>query len=102
MLPCTQPGTLEHEVWKSIYPREHSLSTERGRTTGLQRTRNSIADNGEVRTVAALLLKKKPSDGFAMLIDRGMPELTFEALALRHPTRFSDVELEAARARLGT
>ena len=102
ILPAAQPGSFEHDVWKSIHALEHSLATERGRTTRLQRTRNSIAEKGEVRTVASLLLKKQASEGFGMLIERGMPELTFEALALRHPSRFSPAELEAARARLAT
>ena len=100
ILPAAEPGGFEHDVWKSIYALEHSLTTERGKTTRLQRTRNSIAEKGELATVAGLLNKKKASEGFGMLIERGMPELTFEELALRHPDRFTPEELDAARARL--
>lgn len=100
ILPAAEPGTFEHDVWKSIHALEHSLTTERGKTTRLQRTRNSITDKGELETVAGLLNKKKASEGFGMLVERGMPELTFEELALRHPDRFSAEQLESARARL--
>lgn len=100
VLPVEEPGTLEHDVQQSIHALEHSLSNERGKTTRLQRTRNSIAEFGEQKTLAKLLLKSKPSEGFAMLLERGMPERTFEAVALRHASRFSELELESARTRL--
>lgn len=35
-----------------------------------------------------------------MLIDRGWPELTFEAVALKHPDRFKASILSSADARL--
>jgi hypothetical protein len=100
VLPAEKPGTLEHDVWQSIHALEHSLSNERGKTTRLGRTRNSIAEFGERQTVARLLLKTKPSEGFGMLLERGMPERTFEAVALKHASEFSEKELDAAKARL--
>jgi hypothetical protein len=100
VLPVEDPGTLEHDVWQSIHALEHSLSNERGKTVRLGRTRNSITKFGEQNTVAKLLLKPKASEGFAMLMERGMPERTFEAVALKHAVRFNEEELEAASTRL--
>lgn len=100
VLPAEEPGTFEHDVWQSIHALEHSLTTERGKTTRLARTRQKIAKEGELKTVVDLLLSKKPSDGFQMLIDRGMPERTFEAVALRHVGLFQQPELVAAQARI--
>jgi hypothetical protein len=98
--PEAQPGTLEHDVWRSIYALEGALTDERQRTTLLNRTRPKIKREGEAATVADLVLKKVASEGFDMLMERGMPELTFEALALRHPDRFDEEVLKAASRRL--
>ncbi len=103
ILPSEKPGSFEHDVWRSIYALEGTLTNERGKTTRLGRTRQKIARVGELETVKHLIVgKKKPSEGFTMLIERQMPELTFEAVALRHPDRFDDVVLDAASERLKT
>lgn len=100
VLPAEEPGTFEHDVWQSIHALEHSLTTERGRTTLLARTRQKIKKVGEQQTVSDLLLSGKPSEGFRMLLDRAMPERTFEAVALRHPEKFGEEELTVAKERL--
>jgi hypothetical protein len=99
VLPAEKPGTLEHDVWRSIHALEDTLSDERDKTTRLARTRQKIKRDGEVRTAADLIMKRA-SDGFYMLIERNLPTLTFEAVALRHPDRFESAVLEAALVRL--
>lgn len=98
--PEAQPGTVEHDVWRSILALEGALTAERARTTLLGRTRQKIRQVREAATVADLILKKTPSEGFHMLIERGMPDLTFEAVALRHPERFDEGVRAAAAERL--
>ena len=100
ILPSEKPGTFEHDVWRSIHALEGTLTAERERTTRLGRTRPMIARVGELQTIRHLILGSKPSEGFFMLIDRQMAELTFEAVALRHPDRFEDAVLDAAAVRL--
>lgn len=99
VLPAAEPGTLEHDVWRSVFALEDALKAERGRTTLLGRTRQKIARNGEQKTVADLVTGGT-SDGFVMLVDRGMVDHTFEAVALRHPERFDDAVRAAASKRL--
>lgn len=99
VMPSALPGTPEHDVWRSVYALEDALKSERGKTTLLGRTRQKIAKDGEIKTVADLVLGKT-SGGFQMLIDRGMVDHTFEAVALRHPSRFAADVLAAAKARL--
>lgn len=101
ILPSEKPGSFEHDVWRSIHALEGTLTNERGKTTRLGRTRQKIARVGELATVTDLIVgTKKPSEGFTMLIERQMPELTFEAVALRHPEKFDQDALDAASKRL--
>lgn len=99
ILPAAKPGTLEYDVWRSIYALEGALKAERGKTILLSRTRQKIKKDGEHKTVADLVMGKV-SDGFTMLIEREMPELTFEAVALRHGSKFDDEITVSAKDRL--
>lgn len=99
ILPGEDPRTVEYAVWQSIYALEDVLKQERGRTILLARTRQKISRQGVVRCVADLVLGR-PSDGFQMLLERDMLDLSFEAIALKFPDSFDDRVLYAARARL--
>lgn len=100
ILPSEKPGTLEHDVWRSIHALEDTLTKERGKTTRLGRTRPKIARVGVLETIKDLIMRKEPSEGFHMLLERQMAELTFEAVALRHADRFETTVLNAAEQRL--
>lgn len=99
ILPGEEPGTIEQDVWQSIFALEDVLKQERGKTIMLSRTRQKIGRQGVVRCVADLVLGP-PSDGFRMLLDRRMLQLSFEAIALRFPGHFDASIQNAARQRL--
>ena len=100
--PSAQVGTLAHDVWRTIYAFEVLLEEERGKTIRLSRTRQEIQRDGEVKTVMDLTLKATPSDGFRMLKDRGILELSFEALVFARAEHFPSNVVGAARSRLET
>jgi hypothetical protein len=100
VLPKEKPGTVEHDFWQTIHAFEHVLSEERGKTTRLARTRQKVARVGEVQTLKDWALRSKSTDGFTMLLERNMPELTGEAIVLRHAHQFGADVLAAAKQRL--
>lgn len=100
ILPKEAPGTVEHDFWRTIHAFEHMLSEERGKTTRLGRTRQKVARVGVIETLRDWALASKSTDGFDMLIERNMPELTGEAIVLRHGERFEAAVMAAATKRL--
>jgi hypothetical protein len=100
VLPKEKPGTVEHDFWQTIHAFEHVLSEERGKATRLARTRQKVTRVGEVQTLKDWALSSKSTDGFTMLLQRNMPELTGEAIVLRHANQFGADVLSAANQRL--
>ena len=100
LVPGVEPGSVEHDFWRTVNAFEQTLTEERGKTTRLARTRQKVGKVGVVQTLRDWALNGHDTDGFRMLLDRGMPELTGEAIALRHSDRFEQPTLDAARQRL--
>lgn len=90
---------LERDFWRTIHAFELVLKEERGKTVLLSRTRQKVARAGVSATLEDWAHGKQ-TQGFDMLIERGMPELTGEAIVLRHPDQFSAEAVESARRRL--
>ena len=100
VLPSEQPGTVEHDFWRTVYTFEHVLTEERGRSTRLTRTRQKVGRVGVHQTLIDWALGKNETEGFAMLLERGLPELAGEAIVLRHRDGFESEVVGAAQARL--
>ena len=100
ILPEEDPGSVEHDFWRSIHALEQVLLEERGKTVRLSRTRQKIARVGVMQTLRDFAAKTSPTQGFEMLLERGMPELTGEAIVLRHTDLFETDVVVAARTRL--
>lgn len=100
ILPEEDPETVEYEFWRSIHALEQALTDERGKTTRLSRTRQKVGRDGVLKTLEDLTLGTKESDGFKMLVERGMPEFLAEAIVLRRSDQFEPSVAAAARRRL--
>ena len=100
VLPGEAPGSIEHDFWKTIHAFEELLRDERGKTVRLSRTRQKIDRVGVMQTLVDFATSKKPTEGFNMLIERGLPELTGEALVLKHSSHFDPAVVAAAKSRL--
>ena len=86
---------------------EYTLSEERGKNTRLSRTRQKVAKAGVVQTLSDWAAGSQETKGFRMLLERGMPEFTGEAITLRHPgtvrtacSRGGATEADGGRRRL--
>lgn len=88
------------DFWKSITALEYVLSDERGKTTRLSRTRQKITRVGVKKTLKDLVMSPTPSDGYYLLQDRGMLEMSAESVVLRHLNAFHADIIEAAKQRL--
>ena len=100
IVPAAKPGTVAYDLWRTINAFEQILTEERGKTTRLSRTRQKINRVGEKQTLADWAVGHTETDGFRMLLDRNMPELTGEAIVLRHDHDFEAHVVDAARRRL--
>ena len=100
LVPAERPGSVEHDFWQMVQAFEFTLSEERGKNTRLFRTRQKVAKAGVVQTLRDWAVGSQETAGFKMLLERGMPEFTGEAITLRHPEHFEPPVLEAAQQRL--
>jgi hypothetical protein len=100
LVPAERPGSVEHDFWQMVQAFEFTLSEERGKNTRLSRTRQKVAKAGVVQTLRDWAVGSQETAGFRMLLERGMPEFTGEAITLRHPEHFEPPVLEAAQQRL--
>ncbi|MCF6316327.1 MAG: hypothetical protein L3J30_08600 [Marinosulfonomonas sp.] len=92
--------SLVLDFWKSITALEFALSDERGKTIRLARTRQKISRVGVKKTLEDLAVSAKASDGYFLLRDRGMLDMSAEAVVLRHSALFDDEIIKAAQSRL--
>lgn len=92
-------GTLEYDCWAMVHTIEE-LRRAQGRTWRMNRLRPTIADKGEAQALVNCVTRE--TDGFQEILDFGMPELTAEAIVLRHPDRFEEQVRAIAQTRLAS
>ena len=94
------PGSAERDMWSAINAIEELKRADAGRTIRLSYLRRDIEKFGMVPAMDKLVSKPGPSERFEELIARDFPELTAEAVVMRHPARFSADALARSTERL--
>ena len=90
---------LERDFYDVLNAYEELLTLKHGRTTKASRTRQKLANKGVEQCLIDWALGA-PTDGFKLLIEKGLPELTAEYLVVKYKKRFPQRAVEAARRRL--
>jgi len=91
---------LEREFWAAVVAAEELATQKNGRTTRLARTRQKVGRVGIKKCLEDWAFQKGKTQGFEILVDGGHPELTGEAIVVRHAAEFSKAVVDAARQTL--
>ncbi len=92
--------SLEREFWAAVTAAEELASQKNGRKTLLNRTRQKVKRVGIKKCLEDWAFHKGTTQGFDMLVEGGYPELTGEAIVVRHADEFEDAVVMAAKQRL--
>lgn len=95
-----EEGSAEFDMWSTIHAIEEIKRQDAGKTIRLSYLRRDIEKIGMVPAMDKLVSKAGASERFDELIEKGHPELTAEAVVLRHPARFSDDAVQRSNERL--
>jgi hypothetical protein len=91
---------IEREFWAAVTAAEELATAKNGKTTKLNRTRQKAGRVGIKKVLEDWAFHKGTTQGFDILVEGGHPELTGEAVVIRHPNEFSKEAVEAACQRL--
>ncbi len=90
---------LERDFYNVLNAYEELLTEKNGRTTKANRTRQKLARKGIEQCLIDWALGA-PTEGFKLLIKKGLSELTAEHLVVHYKDRFPPEAVDAAQKRL--
>lgn len=93
-------SSAERDAIEVTLAYEEVLARKNGRKTRANRTWQMIDEYGILAAVARIVTRRKETDGYALLVEMGMEDMTFEQVVLRHPKEFDVDVIAAARSRL--
>jgi hypothetical protein len=91
---------LVRDFYQTLAAYEQLLTEKNGSTTSASRTRQKIANKGVHQSLIEWTRGKAETNGFMLLVERGLPEYTGEYLVLRYKTRFPEDVVRLAAERL--
>jgi hypothetical protein len=96
-----QRDPLHRDFYATLRAYEELLTQKHGRTTRANRTRQKLRNKGVIQCLEDWAISSAPTEGFKLLVDSGMPELTGEHLVIKYADRFTPDAVAAAKMRLG-
>ena len=91
---------LIRDFYETLAAYEQLLSEKNGRATPASRTRQKIDNKGVYQSLIEWTRGKAETNGFKLLVEKGLPEYTGEYLVVRYASRFPQDVVELARRRL--
>jgi hypothetical protein len=91
---------LEREFWMAVTCAEEFKTQENGRTTILSRTRQKHKRVGALQCLVDWAEDPKVTEGFHILLKAKRPDMTGEAIVLRHAEKFPPETVALARQKL--
>ncbi len=91
---------VELELLKALYAYEEVLSEKNKRRTSASRTWQMIKRHGIIAAAERAVNRKIEPAGYKLLVAMGLHDLTFEAVIVRHPEKFSQEVVSRAKERL--
>jgi len=93
-------SAVEIELLKALYAYEEVLSEKNKRRTRASRTWQMIDRHGIIGAAERAVNRKIEATGYRVLVAMGLHDLTFEAVIVRHPDKFSQEVVARAEERL--
>lgn len=91
---------VELELLKALYAYEEVLTEKNKRTTRASRTWQMIKKYGILRAAEKAVDRPIEPNGYKVLVQMGMQDLTFESVIVRHPDSFNEEVVLRAQERL--
>lgn len=99
-ISCKPSSNIEFELLKAIYAYEQVLSDKNKRKTSASRTWQMVKRYGLIHAAEKAVDRKIEPAGYKVLIEMGMPDLTFESVIVRYPESFNADVVSRAKERL--
>jgi hypothetical protein len=91
---------VEFELLKALYAYEEILTEKNKKTTRASRTWQMIKRHGIIAAAERAVDRKIEPNGYKILVELGMHDLTFEAVIVRYPDAFNQEVVLRAQERL--
>lgn len=91
---------MEHDFTQTIFAYEQLVREELGKAKRLTKTRMAMTKSGAAKALTGFAAATSDYTAFATLTERGLSDMTGEAVILRHPAAFDLATRDAATARL--